>query len=235
MDCCGKTLVIPEKTDVERDAVADCWTDCGGRVVRLGRFWEPPGDLRTEGLRLYGNDTFCLVLAQKLGLSLVSPPDSLIADVPDSWLHREVFIMKLQTALEGSFPIFVKPVVPKQFRAAVYSCAEDLKKECAGLEPTTGVIISSVIKIAAEARAFILDGQVLDCSIYEGSAEPTAAADAARELVVDLVLPTTCVIDIGMLATGVWSFVEANASWGAGLNGCDARKVLPAIFAATRA
>lgn len=30
-----------------------------------------------------------------------------------------------------------------------------------------------------------------------------------------------------------WAVVEFNAAWGAGLNGCDAEKVLPGIVAAS--
>ena len=62
----GLTLVIPDKPDVERDAVAASWHAQGGTVLRLGRFWEPPA-LDVATIRVYGNETFALVLAQKLG------------------------------------------------------------------------------------------------------------------------------------------------------------------------
>jgi hypothetical protein len=65
-----RTLLIPEKADIERDAVATIWADAGGNVMRLGRFWDPPESLIPSQVTLYGNDTFCLVLEQKLGLSL---------------------------------------------------------------------------------------------------------------------------------------------------------------------
>ncbi len=41
--------------------------------------------------------------------------------------------------------------------------------------------------------------------------------------------------DVGLIKGEGWAFIEANSSWGAGLNGCEAAKVLPAILAATAA
>lgn len=66
--------MIPDKPDIERDAVADVWSVTGSDVLRLGRFWDPPA-LDLQRVRLYGGDSYCQVLAQKLGLMLMSPPD----------------------------------------------------------------------------------------------------------------------------------------------------------------
>jgi len=41
------------------------------------------------------------------------------------------------------------------------------------------------------------------------------------------------VIDVGLIANRGWGVIEFNAAWGAGLNGCDPEKVLPAILAAS--
>ena len=60
-------LIIPEKADIERDAVADVWQEQGGKVLRLGKFWQPP-ELDPCKVHVYGNHTFCLVLQQKLKL-----------------------------------------------------------------------------------------------------------------------------------------------------------------------
>jgi hypothetical protein len=40
-------------------------------------------------------------------------------------------------------------------------------------------------------------------------------------------------LDVGWTERG-WVVIEANDAWGAGLNGCDAGAVLPAIEAANR-
>ena len=44
------------------------------------------------------------------------------------------------------------------------------------------------------------------------------ATAAAR----DSGVPSPCVIDVGLTRDRGWLVMEANAAWGAGLNGCDA-------------
>jgi hypothetical protein len=56
------TLLIPDKDDVERDAVADAWSKNGGEVLRIAKFWNPPL-LDSKEIRIYGNNMFCLILA----------------------------------------------------------------------------------------------------------------------------------------------------------------------------
>jgi len=82
----GLNLLISDKADVERDAVAGAFESCGGTVHRIGRFWEPP-TFEVSTVRVYGAVVFCLVLQQKLGLTLCSPPDELLLgafSIPES-------------------------------------------------------------------------------------------------------------------------------------------------------
>lgn len=235
MDLSGLTLIIPDKEDVEREAVASAWESRAGSVLRLDRFWDPPIGLDSQTVKLYGNDSFCLVLGQKLGLALVSPPDDLLGRLDRKWTRREVTIRTLGEMRAVDFPAFIKPVVPKQFTARVYVRLTDLEMECKGLEGSTAVIRSSVIALEAEARSFVLDGRVLDCSIYEGGGETEGARRFTEDFCRSVPLPKTCVVDAGLIKGEGWAFIEANSSWGAGLNGCEAAKILPAIVAATRA
>ena len=46
-------------------------------------------------------------------------------------------------------------------------------------------------------------------------------------------LPKTCVIDVGLIDARGWAVIEANATWGAGLNGCDPARAMLAIAEAT--
>ena len=233
LNCIDTTLIIPQRADTERDAVAGAWTSAGGTVYRIDRFWDPPEWLLKADVRLYGNDTFCMVLAQKLQRRLVSPPDDLIASVPAKWLGRDVRITSLADARTSRFPSFVKPLIPKQFTASVYGSSQELVRECHGLPDNSQVIVSSVVNFLAEARAFIRNGVVLDCAVYEGHGSVANAIAVASSLAVNLPLPATCVLDVGLLQCGTWVFIESNAAWGAGLNGCSATKVLPAIMDAT--
>ncbi len=226
-------LVMPIKADIERDAVAKSWESFGGTVVRLDRFWEPPV-LDNTKVRLYGPDTFCLVVAQQLNLDLISPDDSSLASLGTEWLKRKLSIVTLDRALVGHFPSFIKPVIPKTFTAAVYTMAEDLEAECKGLEAETKVLISEPVVFKSEARTFVLNGEVLTSSIYEGDGNIQEAQEFAAAFTINNTLPTTCVVDVGYIADRGWAVIEANASWGAGLNGCDPKQAVLAIAEATK-
>lgn len=92
----------------------------------------------------------------------------------------------------------------------------------------------------AEARAFVLDGAVRACAIYEADGDDGDVAHAGRFVSGvaekqhrERHLPRTCVVDVGRLGNGRWAVVEFNATWGAGLNGCAADEVLDCIAAAS--
>ena len=227
--------MIPAKADAERDAVAEAWRSVGGHVRRLDRFWDPPDDLDRTRVRLYGNDAFCLVVAQKLNLTLVSPDDRVLASAPDFVVKRRVRLQGLASVESADFPVFVKPVVPKQFRAAVYSSPAELALECRGLADDTAVLVSDVVRLHAEARAFALDSVIRTVNVYEGTGNHDQAAYFAERVLQSLELPRTCVIDVGLIDGGEWAFIETNATWGAGLNGCDPAAAAPCIAAATEA
>jgi hypothetical protein len=228
----GLTLLLPDKADAERDAVAREWEARGGTVLRLGRFWSPP-DVDRERVRLYGNDTFCLVLAQKLGLTLVSPPDDLLLKVDASWLKREVHGATLEQVASGPFPRFIKPLVPKVFRAAVWPGPEALAEECQGLAGDTPVLSSEVVTLRAEARGWVLDGRVRTCAVYEGEGHVAEAEAFLATVAREAVLPRTCVLDAAWVEGRGWALLEANAAWGAGLNGCDAAEAVHCLAEAT--
>jgi hypothetical protein len=48
-----------------------------------------------------------------------------------------------------------------------------------------------------------------------------------------LAMECRVVVDVGFIDGRGWAVVEFNAAWGAGLNGCDPDKVLPAIVVAS--
>jgi hypothetical protein len=227
----GLNLLVSDKADIERDALADAFTKGGGEVHRLGRFWDPPV-FDPATVRVYGADSFCLVLQQKLGFDLCSPADELLLQVPSPLLRRQLVKRTLVDAL-SSLPAFVKPVTPKQFRGAVYASSAALAAECRGLPQDTAVFVAEIVILAAELRSFVLDGHVLDAAVYEGTAAVDGAITFITEVVKAARLPRAVVIDVGYVVDRGWALIEFNAAWGAGLNGCNATKVLPAVLAAS--
>jgi hypothetical protein len=201
-------------------------------VHRIGRFWEPPV-FDPAIVRVYGADSFCLVLQQKLGFALCSPDDDLLLRVPPEMLRRRLAPRTLRETAASFYPAFIKPIVPKQFRGAVYRSGTELVEECRGLPDDTAVFVAEPVILAAEARSFELGGRVLDTALYEGAANIAGAAKLVEALAGTLALPGTVVVDTGLIADRGWAVVEFNAAWGAGLNGCDPEKVLPAIVAAS--
>jgi hypothetical protein len=206
------TLLSPEhgdiERDIERDAVADAWVRGGGTVLRVGRFWDPPA-VDPKRTRVYGNDTFCLVRAQKLGLELVSPPDDLLG--------------RLEPALVGRHRVRAAQVVHRSgLRVSTGSARRS------PLEQETLVLASEIVVFTAEVRAFVLDGEVVTLAAYEGRdvAVDDALSFASRVAATGL-LPSTCVLDVGPIHGRSWAVFEANANWGAGLNGGRSGRVTP--------
>ncbi len=230
MNTAGLNLLIPDKPDDERDALAAVFSRHGGTVHRIGRFWDPPA-FDPATVRVYGPDSFCLVLQQKLGFALCSPEDDLLLRLPPEFLRRELSQKTLGDALASSFPSFIKPVMPKQFRGAVYGSAEVLAEECRGIPIETPVFVSEPVKITAEVRCFVLDESVMAAAIYEGKAEVADAVQFTRSVIKALPLPRAVVVDVGLVAERGWAVIEFNAAWGAGLNGCDPKAALPSIVA----
>jgi hypothetical protein len=229
----GLVLVISDKPDPERDDVAAAFLAGGGDVVRVARFWEPP-PVASQRVRVYGNDTFCLVLAQRLGLDLVSPPDDLLLRLDPTLLRRELRGIRLDEVHTLEYPAFAKSAAPKLFRADVYTSVDELRNEAQGLEPDTLVLVSETVFFDGEARCWILDGQVVTAAAYEGDVDLGEACAFAVEVARHPVVPPVCVLDVGLVHGRGWAVIEANAAWGAGLNGCEAHAAARCIARATR-
>ena len=215
-------LVIPEKEDLERNAVAAVWEEYGGDVMRVSRFWDPP-QLPIGKVRLYGNHLFCLILAEKLGLKLLSPADDLLMKFSPKWLKRTIRKSSIIEAAGFVYPCFIKSLVPKLFTARRYDSYSELLGECIMLAGDTLLIYSDLVTFKAEARAFILNGQIVSLSLYEGEADLKEAMIFLQAFIMENLplLPVTCVLDLGDIVDAGWAILEANPVWGAGLNGGD--------------
>jgi hypothetical protein len=230
-------LVLPARADDERDAVAAAWAGRGWPVRRLDRFWDPPADLPREAARPYGDMTFCLVVAEKLGLELLSPPDDLLLRAGPEWTHRRIEGMTLDQAIRrAAGPYFAKPLAPKLFAAGVFADGAELARHAEGFEPDTPVLVSEPVDFINEARCLLLDGETVSAAFYEGAGDSAEAARFAAAFARKnaALLPRTLVLDVGEIAGRGWAIVEANATWGAGLNGCAPERMADCLVHAAR-
>jgi len=230
------TLLIPEKPDPESDQVAAAWTKHGGQVRRLGKFWVKDDALVNQKIAIYGNQAFAFVLAQIYNVELISPDDTLVARLENKWTKRAIHLKQTGQLTEKDFPLFAKPVVPKIFIAGIFQTLNDFQKATEGLPGSEEILISNIIdNIQAEARCYINDGIVMDIAFYEGSAD----LQDAEKFVTDFIannkeqLPRVVVVDIACSEQTGWFVLEFNACWGAGLNNCNADKVIDCIVGAT--
>lgn len=230
-----QVLLIPEKTDAETAAVAEAWKRRGGEVRHLGKYWIKDDDLTKIPLAVYGNQTFSLILAQIYNFSLISPDDACIAELDQPWTGRTIELRTIEEINSAVFPVFIKPVVPKTFQAGVFQNYNAFEKVIRGLAQDEKILLSNIVAIEAEARSFVFEGQIMDLAVYEGEADIeegkkflTAFLQAHTSS-----LPKSLVIDLAFGSKTGWFVLEFNAAWGAGLNGCDADKVIDGIAGAT--
>jgi len=230
------TLLIPEKTDVEFEQIYATWANSIREIKRLGKYWIKDEELAKRKIAIYGNQTFALVLAQIYEVELLSPDDTLIARLDNKWTKRTVTLKKIGLITESDFPVFIKPVIPKIFLAAIFNTISDFKQATEGLEATEEILTSSIVEpIQAEARSFVLNGIVKDIALYEGFAD----INTGKDFVADFInnnkdqLPDAVVVDIAYNEQKGWFILEFNACWGAGLNNCKAENVIDCIISAT--
>lgn len=229
-------LLLPEKSDAEFEALAAAWLKTGAEVRRLGKYWIKDPELEDRTIAIYGNQPFAFVLAQIYGATLIAPDDELILRLDQSWTKRSLSVKQKMELQVTDFPIFIKPLVPKMFAAKVFQTLEEFTLFTQGIADQEEMLTATIInEIAAEARCFIKDGVLKDLAFYEGAADIKAATDFINDFLHhnDEKLPAVVVVDIAFSDAKGWFILEFNACWGAGLNGCDAGKVLDCISGAT--
>ncbi|MBL7705583.1 MAG: ATP-grasp domain-containing protein [Taibaiella sp.] len=229
-------LLLPEKSDPEFEVLATAWLKTGAEVRRLGKYWIKDPELEGRAIAIYGNQPFAFVLAQIYGTTLIAPDDELILRLNESWTKRLLSVKQKKDLQITDFPIFIKPLVPKMFAAKVFQSLDEFTLFTQGIAGQEEMLTSTIIDdITAEVRCFIKDGALKELAFYEGSGDTEAATDFINDFLHNNngKLPAVVVVDIAFSGSTGWFILEFNACWGAGLNGCDAGKILDCISGAT--
>lgn len=232
----NRILLIPEKTDEEFDSLFDTWAAQGGIIKKLGKYWIRDEALVGAPITIYGNQTFALILAQIYHVELLSPDDALMATIRPTWTKRKIQCLTKDEAEYISYPVFIKPVIPKLFLASIFPDYNSLLLATQGLAGHELLLVSVIVgDIIAEARSFVLNGDVMDIALYEGTANLASGKQFVEAFLKQhqTDLPHSVVVDIAYSTSSGWMILEFNACWGAGLNYCQPEKVIPCIKAAT--
>lgn len=237
------TLLISWRNTEDNQLIWRAAIQRGWSVERI-RGVRPP-EIDGEPFVVYLESLFAPHIAKQLGLSLLTPSESWIPELPEEYRRREVSIATLGEISKSKFPLFLKPPNEKLFPAAVYNNADKLLLE---YRPETTVLAATPVEWAGEFRCFCLDGHVCALSPYlrygelcqsDQFAASTAELSSVREFAEQVfhdsrvVLPRAVVLDVGTIVGRGWAVVEANPAWGSGLYGCSPDEALNVIEQAT--
>jgi hypothetical protein len=238
-------LVLPPRYTPDSLALADAAMHARWEVERL-HSWRVPDLLRGRNdVVLFGEPLFAAAVAEDLGLALLEPPLSWLAELTEEYRRREVSFTTLAHARKRLCPTFVKPADDKCFITKVFATGEELPGNEV-LPGTTPVLMAEPVMWIVEFRCFILERKVLTVSPYlrngrlaqtaDGSwpaidSETDEALAFAEMILADLTvrLPPAVALDVGIIENRGWAVVEANAAWGSGIYGCNPNEVLRVV------
>ena len=239
------TLILPPRYTDDSNALWRAAVRLGWEIERL-QSWRVPEDFyASHPLAIYGESLWANFVAQQLGGELYEPPLDWLAKLPPHFLGRKIEFCTLKEARDKTFPLFVKPAGEKEFEARIYASATDLPLD-EDRQESQWVLVSEIVEWEVEYRCFLLEGRVLTASSYWRGAvstrdetgdypSPPDELAAAMELAEKVAgkkrgfRDCGAVVDVGIIKGFGWAVVEANPSFGAGIYGCDAEKVLEVI------
>ncbi len=119
------------------------------------------------------------------------------------------------------FPVFVKPVIPKQFNGSVWRSILDTIP-LAKVPDDAEVWVSQPIDIASEFRVYVNDGEILGVKHYYGKWDVVPSRDFVMEVVRNYKpCPIAYGVDIGVTKDGEPFIIEVNDGCNLGNYGLD--------------
>lgn len=235
------TLLQSPRFSTDSEALRKAAPSLGWSFHRVLRY-QVPEDI-TDPV-VYGDLNFCDVLARKLNLGLIDPPDDWLAKLPFKYLLRKVEAMTLGELGKVQERSFIKPANDKVFFAGIYEAGDHVPQRW--LDPQCPVLVSEVVDFGVEVRGYILDRQLVTAGVYIDPddhllAMTQAAFGGAQQFIQYLLddpqveMPSALTIDVGFIAGIGWAVVEANQVYSSGVYmrgpeiGADPEKVLPVI------
>jgi hypothetical protein len=214
-----------DSQDMWRAAVTRGWD-----VHRAIRYRGPEN---ADECFVYGEIMFADMMAERLDLGLLDPPNDWLANLSKSWTLRTIEFCTAETLPSFDTRHFVKPANDKVFQYGVYENARDVPLRY--VDPKCPVLVSEVVAFDLEVRLYVLDGKILTSEYYRlvGDHEEQDVRDAANEFGAAVLerygdqLPSAVVLDVGHIEEQGWAVVEANQAYASGIyGGADVNAVL---------
>lgn len=153
---------------------------------------------------------------RKLGTPL---PD--VLDYPlvlTSFLGRQIWRSTLGTVRNGTASVFVKSQEQKAFTGFVWQADRASRMRVVTHGDDTQVWCSEVVDFVSEYRAFVLDGEVLDCRLYRGdwASSPDRGTVERAVKAMGREAPRAYALDWGVTRDGRTLLVEVNDAFSLG-------------------
>jgi hypothetical protein len=231
------TILLSQRFSQDSQAIWQAALKAGWGVHRCLRFRLP--DPRPEVLCAFGEMTFCDIMAERAGLGLLEPPNDWLPYLPEHFLKREVVLTDKWRVHRFDRRLFFKPANDKVFEKGIFERGADLHLR--HIDNDCPILVSEVVSFEVEYRCHVLDGKILSAEFYrfvgerDEDATRTSAIAFAEEVLASEVdrLPSSVVLDVGIIEGRGWAVVEANQTYASGIYGdIDAHDLLPAVLRA---
>jgi hypothetical protein len=231
------TLILSPRFSSDTQYLWRVATAAGWDVHRAIRYTLPE---TPQPWCVYGELSFCDVIAERARLALLEPANDWLAGLPYAFLKRDVQFMRLRDVHQVTERRFIKPANDKMFAAQVYERGSDVSTNYIDLE--CPVLVSEVVSFDAEVRCYVLDRKVVTASAYKTAAalplNATKGGTAWLQHVLDCTapsrLPSSVVIDVGLVHGRGWVVIEANQLYASGIyEEADGAALLPLLLRAS--
>lgn len=213
------TLVLSPRFSTDSDDFWRAAVKAGWDVHRAIRYRAPEG---VELPCVFGEIAFCDMMAERLDLGLLEPPEAWLGTLPEEMVKRELWCGTVADLGRVTSRSFVKPANDKVFSFGVYEKGSDVPTRY--VDDICPIIVSEVVAFDIEVRLHLLDGEIVAASQYR-LVQANVTEDQAVEQAVafikpylkSLELPSSVVVDVGNIEGRGWAFIEANQTYASGV------------------
>ncbi len=184
----------------------------------------------------YGGVDTMLRIFNRMGIQAFNPLD--IPEELNSYAGRKIYMSTIDAVAESNYityPIFIKPAdIGKLFNGSIVGSQSEMKTFQV-YNKTEGrdipIMVSEVVNFLSEFRAFVLNGEILDCRKYLGDYRKHPDYKIIENAIKDYsTSPVAYAMDFGVTDKGETLLIEVNDAHSLGTYGLDSYQYLRMIM-----